>query len=757
MSVSSIDRRAVEPTPPDAERATRIALTVSGMSCAACASRVERKLNKVDGVRASVNYATTVATIDAPPAIGADALCAVIADAGFSAQMFVDHARVDTGLDDAHSRDLFRRLVGALLLFMPLADLSIMFAAVPSTRFTGWQWLLLALAAPVVGWAALPFHRAAVTGLRHRTATMDTLISTGIIAATGWSIYAMFFRTTTASDDRGVWEAIVAADSIYLEVAAGVTVFVLAGRYFEAKAKRRALGALRALAELGAKDVSVLLRDGSELRIPVSELSEGQKFVVRPGEVIAADGMVTDGRCSIDTAAMTGESLPVDVTAGSAVVGGTIVLDGRIVVEAASVGPDTALAGMIRLVEQAQTGKAQLQRLADRISRVFVPVVFALAAATFAGWLVFGGTLDDAVSAALAVLVIACPCALGLATPTALMVASGRGAQLGIFIKGHPALEATRTIDTVVFDKTGTITTGDLRFTDITVADGESADELLRLAGAVEHASEHAIAQAVAAAAADRVGALPPVEDFRALPGWGAVGSVEGRVVEIGRPAMFSGRGLTVARALQQAQRRSEKVGATAVLVCVDDQVRAVITVADTVKESAAPTVHRLKELGLRTLLLTGDNAYAAQTVADTVGIDEVIAEVLPEGKVEILRRLQDSGRVVAMVGDGINDGPALAAADLGLAIGAGADVAIGAADIIVVRDDLSAVVDALALARATLRTIKGNMVWAFGYNIAAIPIAAAGLLNPLIAGAAMAFSSFFVVSHSLRLRRFEP
>lgn len=757
MSVSSIDRRAVEPTPPDAERATRIALTVSGMSCAACASRVERKLNKVDGVRASVNYATTVATIDAPPAIGADALCAVIADAGFSAQMFVDHARVDTGLDDAHSRDLFRRLVVALLLFMPLADLSIMFAAVPSTRFTGWQWLLLALAAPVVGWAALPFHRAAVTGLRHRTATMDTLISTGIIAATGWSIYAMFFRTTTASDDRGVWEAIVAADSIYLEVAAGVTVFVLAGRYFEAKAKRRALGALRALAELGAKDVSVLLRDGSELRIPVSELSEGQKFVVRPGEVIAADGMVTDGRCSIDTAAMTGESLPVDVTAGSAVVGGTIVLDGRIVVEAASVGPDTALAGMIRLVEQAQTGKAQLQRLADRISRVFVPVVFALAAATFAGWLVFGGTLDDAVSAALAVLVIACPCALGLATPTALMVASGRGAQLGIFIKGHPALEATRTIDTVVFDKTGTITTGDLRFTDITVADGESADELLRLAGAVEHASEHAIAQAVAAAAAGRVGALPTVEDFRALPGWGAVGSVEGRVVEIGRPAMFSGRGLTVARALQQAQRRSEKVGATAVLVCVDDQVRAVITVADTVKESAAPTVHRLKELGLRTLLLTGDNAYAAQTVADTVGIDEVIAEVLPEGKVEILRRLQDSGRVVAMVGDGINDGPALAAADLGLAIGAGADVAIGAADIIVVRDDLSAVVDALALARATLRTIKGNMVWAFGYNIAAIPIAAAGLLNPLIAGAAMAFSSFFVVSHSLRLRRFEP
>lgn len=756
MSVSSIDRRAAEPPPPGPEESTRIALTVGGMSCAACANRVERTLNKVDGVRASVNYATTVATIDAAPDVDADALCAVVADAGYSAQVFVDHARVDTGAEDAHSREVFRRLVVALLLFMPLADLSIMFAAVPSTRITGWQWLLLALAAPVVGWAALPFHRAALTGLRHRTATMDTLIATGIIAATGWSIYAMFFRTTTASGDRGVWEAIIAADSIYLEVAAGVTVFVLAGRYFEAKAKRRASGALRALAELGAKDVTVLLRDGSELRIPVSELSEGQKFVVRPGEVIAADGLVTDGRSAVDTAAMTGESLPLDVTDGSAVTGGTIVLDGRIVVEAASVGPDTALAGMIRLVEQAQTGKAQLQRLADRISGVFVPVVFALAAATFGGWMIAGGTLDHAVSATLAVLVIACPCALGLATPTALMVASGRGAQLGIFIKGHPALEATRTVDTVVFDKTGTITTGDLEFTDITVADGESADEMLRLAGAVEHASEHAIARAVAAAAA-RVGVLPPVEDFRARPGLGAVGVVDGRIVEIGRAGLFDGRSVTVPPPVARAQRRGEKVGATTVLVCVDNQVRAVITVADTVKDSAAPTVHRMTELGLRTVLLTGDNAFAAQTVADAVGIDEVIAEVLPEGKVEVLRRLQDAGRVVAMVGDGINDGPALAAADLGLAIGAGTDVAIGAADIIVVRDDLSAVVDSLALARATLRTIKGNMVWAFGYNIAAIPIAAAGLLNPLIAGAAMAFSSFFVVSHSLRLRRFQP
>ncbi|MGA9872158.1 MAG: heavy metal translocating P-type ATPase [Rhodococcus sp. (in: high G+C Gram-positive bacteria)] len=733
----------------------RIALSVSGMTCGACANRVERKLNKVDGVRASVNYATAVATIEAPSTATSSDLCAVVEAAGYGAEPFVDHASVDTSAGDAHTKDIFRRLVVALVLFMPLADLSIMFAVVPSTRITGWQFILLALAIPVVGWAALPFHRAALTGLKYRTTTMDTLVSSGIIAATGWSLYSMFFRASTADEGRGIWAAIVSSDSIYLEVAAGVTVFVLAGRYFEAKAKRRAGGALRALAELGAREVSVLLRSGEELRIPVGELNEGQKFVVRPGEVIAADGLVTEGRCTVDTSAMTGESLPVDKEAGSAVIGGTVVLDGRLVVEAAAVGPDTALAGMIRLVDAAQSGKADLQRLADRISGVFVPIVFVLAALTFAGWLVGSGDVDRSVSAALAVLIIACPCALGLATPTALMVASGRGAQLGVFIKGHQALEATRTVDTVVFDKTGTITTGSLAFESIVVAPGENENEMLALAGAVEHASEHAIAAAITGAARARNETLATVEDFVALPGLGATGSVDGRTVEIGRRALFEGRGSAIPQNLRNAQTEGERLGATAVFLAVDTRVSAVLIVTDTIKESAADAVRQLHALGLRTLLVTGDNAYAAQAVADAVGIEEVIAEVMPEGKVEVITSLRDAGRTVAMVGDGINDGPALATADLGLAIGAGTDVAIGAADIIVVREDLGAVVDSLGLAKATLSTIKGNMIWAFGYNIAAIPVAAAGLLNPLLAGAAMAFSSFFVVSNSLRLRRY--
>ncbi|MFD4366991.1 heavy metal translocating P-type ATPase [Rhodococcus sp. NPDC058521] len=740
---------------PDATDTVRIALAVSGMTCGACANRVERKLNKVDGVRASVNYATAVATIEAPSSSTPEQLCDVVEAAGYAAEPFVDHARVDTSTEDARTRDLFRRFVVALVLFMPLADLSIMFAVVPSTRIIGWQFILLALAIPVVGWAALPFHRAALAGVRHRTSTMDTLVSSGILAATGWSVYSMFFRTSTADESRGVWAAIVASDSIYLEVAAGVTVFVLAGRYFEAKAKGRAGGALRALAELGARDVSVLLRSGEELRIPVAELEEGQRFVVRPGEVVAADGLVVEGSCTVDTSAMTGESLPVDKDTGSAVTGGTVVLDGRLIVEAAAVGADTALAGMIRLVDAAQSGKADLQRLADRISGVFVPIVFVLSALTFAGWMFGSGDLDTAVSAALAVLIIACPCALGLATPTALMVASGRGAQLGVFIKGHHALEATRAVDTVVFDKTGTITTGSLAFESIVVAPGENHDEMLVLAAAVEHASEHAIAEAIVGAALARTDAVPPVDDFTALPGLGARGRVEGRAVEIGRRRLFENRDWPIPRVLRQAQADSEKTGATAVYLAVDGEVRAVLIVSDTIKPSAAAAVAHVQTLGLRTLLVTGDNAFAAQAAADEVGIDDVIAETMPEGKVDIVTSLQRSGRTVAMVGDGINDGPALAAADLGLAIGAGTDVAIGAADIIVVRDDLSAVVDSLGLAKSTLATIKGNMVWAFGYNIAAIPVAAAGLLNPLLAGAAMAFSSFFVVSNSLRLRRY--
>ncbi|MDZ7914928.1 MAG: cation-translocating P-type ATPase [Rhodococcus sp. (in: high G+C Gram-positive bacteria)] len=758
MSVSTTPASTAAPGDNPAPTGTdtvRIALSVSGMTCGACANRVERKLNKIDGVRASVNYATAVATIDAPTTSTPTQLCEVVASAGYSAEPFVDHASVDTSAEDAHTRDIFRRLVVALVLFMPLADLSIMFAVVPSTRITGWQFVLLALAIPVVGWAALPFHRAALAGLRHRTSTMDTLVSSGIIAATGWSLYSMFFRASTADESRGIWAAIVSSDSIYLEVAAGVTVFVLAGRYFEAKAKRRAGGALRALAELGARDVSVLLRDGNELRIPVTELKEGQRFVVRPGEVIAADGLVVEGTCTVDTSAMTGESLPVDIRTGSAVIGGTVVLDGRLVVEAAAVGSDTALAGMIRLVDAAQSGKADLQRLADRISGVFVPIVFVLSGLTFIGWLIGTGQVDTAVSAALAVLIIACPCALGLATPTALMVASGRGAQLGVFIKGHHALEATRTVDTVVFDKTGTITTGALTFESIVVAQGADENEMLLLAGAVEHASEHAIAAAIVDAARSRCDELEPVEDFVALPGMGAHGRVHGRLVEIGRRRLFEDRGSVIPRTLTIAQNRSDTIGATSVFLAVDGTVRAVVTVSDTVKPSAAAAIAHLHALGLRTLLVTGDNAYAAQVAADEVGIEEVIAEVLPEGKVDIITSLKESGRTVAMVGDGINDGPALATADLGLAIGAGTDVAIGAADIIVVRDDLGAVVDSLGLAKATLATIKGNMLWAFGYNIAAIPIAAAGLLNPLLAGAAMAFSSFFVVSNSLRLRRY--
>lgn len=760
MSVSTHTSSSSEPGGgPDQESTTtdtlRIALTVRGMTCGACANRVERTLNKIDGVRASVNYATAVATVEAPMTSTASELCRVVEAAGYEAEPFVDHARLDTSADDAHTEDTFRRLVVALVLFMPLADLSIMFAVVPSTRITGWQFILLAIAIPVVGWSAFPFHRAALAGLRHRTTSMDTLVSSGIIAATGWSLYSMFFRASTADEGRGIWTAIVSSDSIYLEVAAGVTVFVLAGRYFEAKAKRRAGGALRALAELGAREVSVLLRSGEELRIPVGELSEGQRFVVRPGEVIAADGLVVEGACTVDTSAMTGEARPVDMRSGSAVVGGTVVLDGRLVVEAAAVGSDTALAGMIRLVDAAQSGKADLQRLADRISGVFVPIVFVLSALTFTGWLVGSGDVDIAVGAALSVLIIACPCALGLATPTALMVASGRGAQLGVFIKGHHALEATKSVDTVVFDKTGTITTGTLTFESITVAPGADEDELLVLAGAVEHASEHAIAAAIVAAARSRAEELPPVQDFVSVPGMGAHGRVRGRFVEVGRRRLFEDRGAVVPQKLKSAQAHSDAVGATAVYLAVDGIVSAVITVSDTVKPSAAAAIAQLRTLGLRTLLVTGDNAYAAQVVGDAVGIDEVIAEVMPEGKVEIVVSLKESGRTVAMVGDGINDGPALATADLGLAIGAGTDVAIGAADIIVVRDDLGAVVDSLGLAKATLATIKGNMMWAFGYNIAAIPIAAAGLLNPLLAGAAMAFSSFFVVSNSLRLRRY--
>jgi len=730
----------------------RVELDVSGMTCAACANRVQTRLNKLDGVRASVNYATRVATVDAPEGMSSSDLCDVVERAGYQAQLRVPGGEELPDPDDAVARSLLRRLAVAAVLFVPLSHLSVMFAVLPETRFAGWQWLLTVLALPIVTWAAWPFHRVAWRNARHRTASMETLISVGVTAATLWSLYTIFAahpeRRTT-----GLWQALMSSDAIYLEVAAGVTVFILAGRYFEARAKSKAGSALRALAALSAKNVAVVLPDGGEMVIPAQELKEQQRFVVRPGETIATDGLVVDGSAAVDMSAMTGESRPIRAVAGDSVVGGTVALDGRLIVEAAAVGADTQFAGMVRLVEEAQAQKADAQRLADRISGVFVPAVFVIAGVTAAGWLLAGGGADRAFSAALAVLVIACPCALGLATPTAMMVASGRGAQLGIFLKGYRALEAIRTVDTVVFDKTGTLTTGHLSVTAVTPADGWAAAEVLAYAAAVESGSEHAIATAILAAADDHA----DVEDFRAIPGSGVTGVVNGRTVAVGRPKWIARdaaiKGSVVPEPVEAARRAAELMGQTVVLVAVDGAVCGALAVADAVKDSAAQAVAALHQRGLRTVLLTGDNATAAAEVAAQVGIEEVIAEVLPEGKVDVIEQLRERGRVVAMVGDGINDGPALASADLGLAIGRGTDVAIAAADVILVRDDLRSVPQALDLARATMRTIRVNMGWAFGYNVAAIPIAAAGLLNPLIAGAAMAFSSFFVVSNSLRLR----
>lgn len=733
----------------DSPTVRRVQLDVSGMTCAACSARVESRLNKLDGVAASVNYATRVATVDAPVAVSSDALCDVVRRAGYDAELRTAGAEERPDPDDATARSLLIRLAVAAVLFVPLSHLSVMFAVLPSTRFTGWQWLLTALALPIVTWAAWPFHRVALRNARHRVASMETLISVGITAATLWSLSTIFV-THPQRETHGVWQALMNSDAIYLEVAAGVTVFVLAGRYFEARAKSKAGSALRALAALSAKSVTVLLDDGTEMVLPAEELNEQQRFVVRPGETIAADGLVFEGNAAVDMSAMTGESKPARVGPGGSVIGGTVVLDGRLVVEAAAVGADTHFAGMVRLVEQAQAQKADAQRLADRIAAVFVPAVFLIAALTAGVWLLAGGGAEKAFSAALAVLVIACPCALGLATPTAMMVASGRGAQLGIFLKGYRALEAIRTVDTVVFDKTGTLTTGHLALTGVTPADGWSVEQVLALAAAVESGSEHAIATAILAGTDQRT----PVEDFHALPGRGVTGTVGARRVEVGRPNWIA-RDKAMPEAVGAARRAAESEGQTVVLVAVDGAVCAALSVADAVKDSAAKAVAALHQRGLKTVLLTGDNPTAAAEVAAQVGIAEVIADVLPEGKVDVIEQLRERGHVVAMVGDGINDGPALVSADLGLAIGRGTDVAIAAADVILVRDDLRSVPQALDLARATMRTIRVNLMWAFGYNVAAIPIAAAGLLNPLIAGAAMAFSSFFVVSNSLRLRNF--
>ena len=754
----------------DARPEQRVELLLGGMTCASCANRIERALNRLDGVHASVNYATEKATVRAPDSVDPARLIATVERAGYTATLprppadaAGPAAPADPGPDPL--RLLRQRLLGSAALALPV----IVLAMVPALQFTYWQWISLTLAAPVVVWGAWPFHRAAWAALRHGTASMDTLISMGTLAAFGWSLYALLFGTAGVPGMTHPFTLTVArgdgAGSIYLEVAAGVTTFILAGRYAEARAKRRAGAALRALLELGAKDVAVL-RAGPgggpgggerEERIPVGRLAVGDRFVVRPGEKIATDGVVVDGASAVDASMLTGESVPVEVRAGDAVVGATVNAGGRLVVRATRVGADTQLAAMARLVEDAQSGKAPVQRLADRISGVFVPIVIALAVATFGFWLGTGAGAAAAFTAAVAVLIIACPCALGLATPTALLVGTGRGARQGILIKGPEVLESTRRVDTVVLDKTGTVTTGRMALVGVHPAPGVDERTVLRLAGALEDASEHPIAAAVATAARERVGALPAVAEFAGDAGLGVRGVVDGHAVLVGRPALLEQWSQPLPDALADAVRDAAGQGRTAVAVAWDGRARAVLVVADAVRETSRDAVARLRELGLTPVLLTGDNRAVAETVAREVGIepgpDTVIAEVLPADKAAVVADLQRRGRVVAMVGDGVNDAPALARADLGLAMGGGTDVAIETADITLVRGDLRAVAEAIRLSRRTLATIKGNLFWAFAYNVAALPLAAAGLLNPMLAGAAMALSSLFVVLNSLRLR----
>ncbi|WP_327045332.1 heavy metal translocating P-type ATPase [Microbispora sp. NBC_01189] len=731
-----------------------VELSIGGMTCASCANRIERKLNKLDGVTATVNYATEKAKVTFPDDLDPQALVAEVEKAGYTARLPEPPTPEQAPLEPDELAALRTRLLVSVALAVPVIAL----AMIPVLQFTYWQWLSLTLAAPVVVWGGLPFHRAAWTNLRHGTATMDTLVSLGTIAALGWSLWALFLGDAGVPGMTHGFDLTISrtdgSGDIYLEAAAGVTAFILAGRYFEARSKRRAGAALRALLELGAKDVAVL-RDGREVRVPVGELKAGDHFVVRPGEKIATDGVVEEGASAVDASMLTGESVPVEVRPGDTVTGATVNAGGRLVVRATRVGSGTQLAQMARLVEEAQTGKAQVQRLADRVSGIFVPIVIALSVATLGYWLGTGEGAGAAFTAAVAVLIIACPCALGLATPTALLVGTGRGAQLGILIKGPEVLESTRVIDTIVLDKTGTVTEGRMTLAGVHLAEGEDHDEVLRLAGALEHASEHPIAQAIARGAAERVGVLPPSEDFANVEGLGVQGVVDGHAVLVGRPRLLEEWSQRLPEELEKRLGEEQAAGRTAVAVGWDGRARAVLVVADVVKPTSADAVAELRALGLTPVLLTGDNEAVARTVAAEVGIDEVIAEVLPAGKVDVVKRLQAEGRTVAMVGDGVNDAAALAQADLGLAMGTGTDVAIEAADLTLVRGDLRVAADAIRLSRRTLRTIKGNLFWAFAYNVAALPLAAAGLLNPMIAGAAMAFSSVFVVSNSLRLRRF--
>jgi P-type Cu+ transporter len=746
---------------PGAGAATReIELSVEGMTCAACAARVEKKLNKLEGVRASVNYATATARVAAPAVMPVQALTAAVAQAGYSATAREETGSADDadGAEDAerHFAYLRRRLFVSLAFFIPLTDLSLMLSLLPSLRFPGWQWLLVACAAPVALWCAWPFHRAALRNARHGTFTMDTLVSLGIIAACGWSVYAMFVLDRGGSGGT-LWQRLIHASGggIYLETAATVTTFLLAGRLYEARARRIAGEAMHELAAAAAKDVCVLDQDGTERRVPAGRLRSGDIFVVRPGEAIAADGEVLFGQSAIDRSMMTGESVPGDAAEGDSVTGGTVALTGRLVVRAVKVGTDTQLSHLIRLVEQAQAQKAAIQRVADRICGVFVPAVLAAAAATLAGWLTVGAPAEHAVSAALAVLIIACPCALGLATPAALVAACGRGAQLGTFIKGYQVLERSRSITVVVLDKTGTVSTGRMSLADVRAADGATRASLLRYAGAVEQASEHAVAEAITAAARTEAGQLPQADGFKALPGLGARGVVDGLEVVIGREQLLAAQGMSAPPELAAQCREWERSGCTTVLAGWDGRVKGAFAVADTVKPSAAAAVAELRRLGLHPILLTGDNEATARAVAAEAGIDEVIAGTLPADKAAVITRLQAQGHQVAMVGDGVNDAPALAAADLGLALGSGTDVAISAADLILLSDDLRAVPDAIGLARATFRTIRRNLGWAFGYNMAALPLAALGFLNPILASAAMTLSSVFVVANSLRLQRY--